>query len=107
MKRGSVVIAAERGSYAGKPRPWLIIQNPEMLDSASSITVCAISADAMAASFRVPVEPSAANGLDKPSLVLVDKIITLRAESIDRILGEIEESAMRQVDAELRFWLDL
>ena len=107
MKRGSVVIAAERGSYAGKPRPWLVIQNAEMLENASSITVCAISADAMDASFRVPLEPSAANGLDKPSLALVDKIVTLRAESIVRVAGEVEDAPMRRIDAELRFWLDL
>lgn len=107
MKRGSVVIAAERGSYAGKPRPWLVIQNSEMLENATSVTVCAISADAMEASFRVAVDPTEANGLDKQSRVLVDKVITLRAESIDRILGEIEETAMHRVDTELRFWLDL
>jgi mRNA interferase MazF len=107
LKRGSVLIAAERGSYAGKPRPWLVIQNPEMLEDASSITVCAISSEAMEASFRVPVDASPNNGLDKPSRVLIDKIITLRAESIVQVLGEIDEATMGRVDTELRFWLDL
>jgi mRNA interferase MazF len=107
LKRGSVVIAAERGSYAGKPRPWLIIQNAEMLENASSITACAISSDAMEASFRIALDATPNNGLERRSLVLVDKIITLRAESIVREAGAIDEDTMRAVDAELRFWLDL
>lgn len=107
MKRGSVVIAAERGSYAGKPRPWLVVQNGEMLDDPASVTVCAISSEAMGASFRVAVQPSPANGLNQPSLILADKILTLRFESIDRVAGEMDDATMRLVDAELRFWLDL
>jgi mRNA interferase MazF len=107
LKRGSVVIAAERGGNHGKSRPWLVIQNAEMLEDASSITACAISSDAMEASFRVAVAPSADNGLDKPSLVLVDKIVTLRAESIVHVAGGIGQEVMRRVDEELRFWLDI
>jgi mRNA interferase MazF len=101
------VIAAERGSCAGKPRPWLVVQNGEMLDDPASVTVCAISGEAMAASFRVAVNPSPANGLDKPSLILADKLLTLRSQSIDGVVGELDDATMRQVDAELRFWLDL
>ncbi|HEX7709737.1 MAG TPA: type II toxin-antitoxin system PemK/MazF family toxin [Sphingomonadaceae bacterium] len=107
MKRGSVVIAAERGSFAGKPCPWLVVQNSDLLDDPVSITVCAISSDAVEASFRVAVAPTPANGLDRPSLVLIDKITTLRRESIDQVAGEIDTAIMRRVDAEIRFWLDL
>jgi mRNA interferase MazF len=107
VKRGSVVIAAERGSFTGKPRPWLVVQNSDMLEEPASITVCAISSEAVEASFRVPLKPTAANGLDRPSLVLADKITTLRAESIVRVAGEIDSAIMRRIDTEMRFWLDL
>lgn len=107
MKRGTIVLAAERGQYTRKPRPWLVVQNTEMLDNPSSVTVCAISTDQRAATFRVPVAPSAENGLDRPSTILPDKILTIRSESIVGELGEADEATMLRVDAEIRFWLDL
>jgi mRNA interferase MazF len=107
LNRGSVVIAAERGSYAGKPRPWLVVQRGTLLDEPASITVCAISSDERTASFRVPILPTRGNGLQSPSVVLIDKIMTIRGVSIDRVIGELDASTMRRVDEELRFWLDL
>ncbi len=102
-----IVIAAERGSYAGKPRPWLIVQNDAFLDDPASITVCAISSDEPNSSFRVVVSPTPENGLTHLSNVLIDKIVTIRASAIDKIAGQIGAASMKRVDSELRLWLDL
>jgi mRNA interferase MazF len=49
--------------YAGKPRPVLIIQDDAFAER-DSVTVCLITTDPMDLSvFRVPVEPTADNGL--------------------------------------------
>ena len=84
-----------------------MVQNGEMLDSPSSVTVCAISTDQRRASFRVPIAPSDANGLDQSSMILPDKILTIRGDSVVEEIGEADEATMLRVDAELRFWLDL
>lgn len=107
MKRGDVVIAGERGSFAGKPRSWLVLQADDFLDEPSSITVAMISSTADPAMFRVSVLPTATNGLEETSFVLADKIVTLRATSIVRIAGSIDRSAMIQVENAVRMWLDL
>lgn len=101
------MIAAEKGAFTGKPRPWVVVQNTALLEDPRSITVCAISSDERLASFRIPVLPTETNGLRLPSLVLGDKLTTIRSESIDRIAGELDPAAMRAVDEALRLWLDL
>lgn len=107
MKRGDVVIAGERGSFAGKPRPWLVLQADDFLDDPFSVTVAMISSTAEAALFRIPVLPSSANGLDEASLILADKIVTLRAMSVIRVAGSIDRLSMTQVENAVRMWLDL
>lgn len=107
MKRGDVVIAGERGSFAGKPRPWLVLQADDFLDDPFSITVAMISTMADAALFRVSISPNATNGLEEASFVLADKIITLRATLVSRIAGSIDRSCMIQVENAVRMWLDL
>jgi mRNA interferase MazF len=107
LKRGSIVIAGEKGPFSGKPRPWLVIQRTRFLDPASSVTVCAISASAHEAEFRIPLLPSKQNGLEQASRILVDKLLTVRGDSIEREIGVADETTMARVDEALRLWLDL
>ena len=107
MKRGAIVVAAERGAFSGKPRPWLVIQGEAFLDEGATVTVCMISAGSEPSYFRIAVAPSRENGLVEPSTILADKILTLRARSIDKILGQLEPGAMARLDDALRLWLDL
>jgi mRNA interferase MazF len=107
LKRGAIVVAAERGAFSGKPRPWLVIQNDQFLDTGATVTVCMISADSDPAYFRIVVAPSRGNGLLEPSTVLADKILTLRARSIDSVVGQLEAGALARVDDALRLWLDV
>lgn len=77
------------------------------LEEPSSVTVCAVAGSGNAASFRVAVAPTAANGLDQPSLILADKIVTIRRESVDRMIGSVDNLILVQLDQALRYWLDL
>ena len=107
MKRGSVVIAAQRGDFTGKPRPWLVIQRGAFLLEGGTVTVCMISAGTEGSEFRVAVSPSVTNGLEAPSIVQADRVATIRWNAIDRVIGELDRTSMDQLDEALRLWLDL
>jgi mRNA interferase MazF len=108
LKRGDLVIAAERGRLTAKPRPWLIVQSDAYNEVHPSITLCLItSRKTGAGQFRIAVEASSGNGLDDDSEVMVDKLVTLSRESVVRVVGTLEDEPLAEVDAALRRWLDL
>ena len=108
MKRGDLVIAAERGRLTAKPRPWLIVQSDMFNDVHPSLTLCLVtSARSDAGLFRIPVEASAGNGLEQRSEVMVDKLFTLSRESVQRVIGTLETETLARVDQAIREWLDL
>ena len=107
MQRGDIVIASEKGPYAGKPRPWLVLQNSAFLDRPSSITVCMITSDAMPSAFRIAVMPDDRNNLLDASVVLLDKILTIRDVAVDTVIGSLDDGAMTRVDDAARLWLNL
>jgi mRNA interferase MazF len=50
---------------------------------------------------RVPVEPSAENGLQKPSQIMVDKIITMPLAKIGQHVGRLDNATMQEVSRAL------
>lgn len=85
MRRGEIVVVAQRGHYEGKPRPAIIIQSDAHLESHPSVLVCQLSTDpraAIDAFFRVQVEPADTNGLRERSTIMIDRVVTI--ERVDR-----------------------
>ena len=71
MTRGEIWTVSGAG-YAGKPRPAIIVQD-DRFDGTESVTVCVFTTDETEAPlFRVPIAPSARNGLREASRVMVD-----------------------------------
>ncbi len=94
MRRGEVWSVAGGKDYAGKPRPVVIIQD-DSFDSTDSITICAFTTDETEAPlFRLPVEPTARNGLRQASRLMVDKITTVPKSNVGSRLGHIEDEDM-------------
>ena len=56
---------------------------------------------------RVAVEPSARNGLRKPSQLMVDKLFTVPAEAVGEVVGQLEPQVLVDLDLALRGWLEL
>ena len=107
IERGGIYWASEKGAYTGKPRPVLIVQNSRA-SLHTTITVCLISTEvAPATFFRVLVEPTIENGLERISYVQVDRLYSLKTDSIDHRLGDLSPIDQGRVDAALRRWLDL
>ena len=56
---------------------------------------------------RVTVEPSAENGLQKLSQVMVDKAMTVKREKIGATLGAIDADGMKAVERNLAVFLGI
>jgi mRNA interferase MazF len=104
LKRGEIWTLAGAGSYAGKPRPAVILQD-DRFDMTDSITVYAFTTDPTDAPLsRLPIEPSEANGLRAPCRLMADKITTVRKARIGSYVSRLAaEDIMRLNRAVLVF----
>lgn len=107
MKRGDIVIVVAPGDF-GKPRPAVVVQSDLFNETHSSIVVCLLTTDVVDAPlFRVTVEPTRENGLRERSQIMVDKIVALRRDRIDRRAGALDAGTLLRVNRFLAFWLGL
>jgi len=107
IRRGDVVLIALPGDY-GKPRPAVVVQTDLVNDTHASVTLCPLTSHLVAAPlFRLDVEPSDKNGLQKHSQVMVDKIATVRWDRVREVVGHLDEDAMLPLGRSLAFWLGL
>jgi len=107
MKRGEVWTISGGGDYAGKPRPAVILQD-DRFDGTRSITLCAFTSDPTEAPlFRLPIEPSAGNGLRAPSRLMVDKITTVSKTKLGSRLGRLDDEDIVRVNRAIMVFLGL
>ena len=108
MKRGAVVVVATRGAYTGKPRPALVVQSDAFNETHASITICPITSDCVDAPlFRVSLPAGRRTGLDVPSQVMIDKVVSVPREAIGRAIGRTESVEMDLVGRALQAWLSI
>jgi mRNA interferase MazF len=106
MMRGDLVTIAVQGDF-GKPRPALVIQ-ANHFSQHSCVTVLPISGTLVSAPLlRVTVEPSAENGLQKPSQVMVDKAITVKRDKVGPTFGRIDAETLLEVERCLAVFLGI
>ena len=108
MKRGDVVLAAAKGDY-GKVRPNIVIQSDLLNPTHASVLLCLLESGHLTGgnTFRVPIAPSAGNGLDRPSEAMVDKIAALRVERVRQVVGRVDDATMAAIDRALMLVLGL
>lgn len=106
-RRGDLVLVSAPGDY-GKPRPALVVQSDFFNPTHASVAVCLLSSDRQNAPlFRVDVEPTPKNGLQKPSQIMLDKIVSLKCERLGEAIGRIDEGQLLQVNRLLAVFLGL
>jgi mRNA interferase MazF len=93
VRRGDLVIVSASRD-CGKPRPAVVIQSDWLRATDSVLVALLTSALADAPLYRLPIEPSAANGLKAPSQVMVDKIVAMPREKCGAAIGRIDETAL-------------
>lgn len=107
MTRGDLVVAA-RGAYTGKPRPAVIVQADLFNDTHASLTICPITSDIVDAPlFRVALPPGTRTGLDNPSQVMADRIVSVPRSAVSRVVGRCDNTEVEAVADALRCWLHL
>lgn len=107
MKRGDIWTVSGGGDYAGKPRPVVIVQD-DVFDATLSITVCAFTTDeTQAPLFRVLVEPTARNGLRRPSRLMADKITTVAKSKLGSPVGRLDDQDIVRLNQALLVFLGL
>lgn len=106
MMRGDFVTIAMRGDF-GKPRPALVVQ-ADPFDELATVTVLLVSGTLVNAPlFRITVQPSGENGLQKPSQVMVDKAMTVKRDKLGQAFGRIDAEAMVEVERCLAVFLGI
>jgi mRNA interferase MazF len=106
MRRGDLVTVALPGDF-GKPRPALVIQADQFADT-GTVTVLLLSSTLVDAPLiRPTVQPTAANGLLKPSQVQVDEAMTVKRDRISGFIGRLDDEAMLAVTRSLALFLGL
>ena len=107
MKRGDIVIAVTPGDY-GKPRPAAVVQSDIFNPTHASITLCPITSHLVDAPlFRLSLQPTAENGLEAPSQIMVDKITTVRKEKLRQAIGRLTSAEIDTLNRALYLWLGL
>ncbi len=106
LRRGDLVTIALQGDL-GKPRPALVIQS-DLFDVHPSVTVLPLTTllhDSPL--FRIPVHPSALNGLRGESQVMVDKPSTVMRERLGPVFGRVDDETVLAVNRALAVFLGL
>ncbi len=107
MRRGEVWTVAGGKDYAGKPRPVVIIQDNGFEDI-QSVTLCGLTTEPTQAElFRVPIEPTADNGLRLSSWLMVDKITTVPKPKLGRHIGSLNADDMLRLNRAIFVFLGL
>ena len=107
MKRGEIWTVAGGSSYTGKPRPAVIVQE-DRFDGTGSITLCAFTSDPTEAPlFRLEVEPTARNGLDSSSRIMVDKVTTVPKTRLGKRVGRLDDEDLVRLNRALVVFLGL
>lgn len=107
MKRGDVVVVVVPGDY-GKPRPAVVVQTDLVNDTHASIVMCPITSHMQDAElFRLTIQPSPGNGLQKISQVMVDKLVAVRRDKIGQVIGTLDDELLIRLNRSLAFWLGM
>ena len=99
IQRGDLVTVSLQGDY-GKPRPAVVVQS-DLLTDLDSVVLCPVTSDLRNATFRVTIEPNAANGLRTLSQVMVDKPATLPRTKVSEAFGSLDSERMKAVERAL------
>ena len=106
IRRGEIYLVdlnPIRGQEQAGVRPALIIQNDIGNQYSSTTIVSAITSRSEKKRLPVHVElPGRATGLPKDSVVLLDQIRTIDKNRLLRLMGNVPEEIMEQVNTALR-----
>jgi mRNA interferase MazF len=99
--RGEIWTASGATDYAGKPRPWLIVQSSRFAIEASVILCGFTTSLTEGSNLRPLVEPTPENGLNARSRIMVDKISTVSHGKLGKRIGTLSTDDMIRMEQAL------
>jgi mRNA interferase MazF len=106
MRRGDLVTVAPRGEQ-GKPRPAVIVQADQFSELLAVVVLPVTSTSIEAPLLRIPVEPTAQNGLTRRSHIMIDKPRTAPRRKLGSVIGCLDNETMLSVNRALSLLLAL
>ena len=107
MKRGELWTVAGGGSYTGKPRPALVLQDDHFAQTAS-VTLCPLTSNQVNAPLlRLDILPTPENGLVCACDIMIDKLTTVPRERLGRKIGRLEDAHLLRVNRALVVFLGI
>lgn len=102
MMRGEVWTVSAGRTYAGKPRPAVLLQD-DHFGATESVTVCPFTTSEVDAPLmRLPVAPTAQNGLRIPCCLMVDKITTVPRARLGQRVGRLTDEDLLRLNLAVR-----
>lgn len=100
MNRGEIWTAAG-GVYSSRPRPVLLLQDDLLHDTESVVVIplTTVAVDAPLTRIAIPADPL--SGIGRDSHAMVDKITTVRRNSLGQRLGRATSVQMVEVERAL------
>ena len=109
LRRGAVVQLGNPVA-SGEPQRRLavVVQADRWLSDHPTLTCCPLTTRMLEAPLlRLPLEPSAANGLPRPAQLMVDKLFTASRPQVRALLGLLQGEELARLERALRQWLEL
>ena len=107
VRPGDIYTAAARGTYTGKPRLVVVVQD-DRFDATASVTVVPFTtSDVEAPLLRLPVQPSNTAGLTQISQLMIDKVTTVPRASLRQQIGRLSDGDLMRLNRALLVFLGL
>ena len=86
----------------------MVIVQDDRFDATASVTVCPLTTNPVDAPLtRISVQPSPPHGLDQPSRLMVDKVMTMPRANLREHLGRLPETDLVRLNRALIVFLGL
>lgn len=106
LTRGDIVTVAPPGEF-GKPRPAIVIQSDFFAQTETVVVLLITSELRDLPLIRVSIETDQFSGLNKPSQIMLDKIMTVKREKIGTVFGKITKDKLLDIEIKLAVFLGI
>ncbi|MDI9409720.1 MAG: type II toxin-antitoxin system PemK/MazF family toxin [Candidatus Pacebacteria bacterium] len=107
MNRGEIWTVSGGGEYTNKPRPCLIVQNGDLTIEDFVIVAVLTSKITAPSPNRFLLHPTEQNGLQTQSLVMVDRLKSVKLQNFGQRIGSLDSDSMFMIERMLKLLLGL
>jgi mRNA interferase MazF len=91
INRGAIVIVAGRVTFSTEPRPAVVVQANFLIQTHPTILLAPMTSELLNVPLiRIGLDPRPENGLRVRSEIMADRLITVRRQQIDRVIGQLD-----------------